>query len=387
MLKIEDGRLSFYQWDLNQRLVIDNPSIIEVHYTNAFTSPALVCEVYEEDGIRYANVPNILLQTDWTIKAYGCCNDYVIEAETFIINTREKPADYVYTETEIKTFSALEKRIEYLEQNGSGAVSSVNGKTGDVVLTAADVGAAEKGHTHNEYIGEAGVMDILKPYAKKTDIPSIDGLATENYVNQQIAAIPETDLTNYYTKKETDTAFAGKLNNTPGTWPVWTADEQAAARERMSVENGSDFELIVDATLEEEANVFKVVLPRRVRECIYHIWFYNYNDASVTAKTKCFDSTNAFYLLKNTANIADGRGYALNGYFRYNGPILYKSIVGYASDSAVASWTTDIQGNGNIAYTNYPAQVSLRNVEGLSFELDNKTHVLNVGAKIQVWGR
>ena len=151
MLKIEDGRLSFYQWDLNQRLVIDNPSIIEVHYTNALTSPALVCEVYEEDGIRYANVPNILLQTDWTIKAYGCCDDYVIEAETFIVNTREKPADYVYTETEIKTFSALEKRIEYLEKNGSGAVSSVNGKTGDVVLTAADVGAAEKEHTHNEY--------------------------------------------------------------------------------------------------------------------------------------------------------------------------------------------------------------------------------------------
>lgn len=151
MLKIEDGRLSFYQWDLNQRLVIDNPSIIEVHYTNALTSPALVCEVYEENDIRYADVPNILLQTDWTIKAYGCCDDHVIEAETFIVNTREKPADYVYTETEIKTFTDLEKRIEYLEENGSCAVSSVNGKTGDVVLTAADVGSAEKEHTHNEY--------------------------------------------------------------------------------------------------------------------------------------------------------------------------------------------------------------------------------------------
>ena len=147
MLKIEDGRLSFYQWDLNQRLVIDNPSIIEVHYTNALTSPALVCEVYEENAIRYANVPNILLQTDWTIKAYGCCDDYVIEAETFIVNTREKPADYVYTETEIKTFTDLEKRIEYIDEKVSGIV------------------------------------------------------------------IPETDLTNYYTKEETNNAITQALNS------------------------------------------------------------------------------------------------------------------------------------------------------------------------------
>ena len=181
MLKIEDGRLSFYQWDLNQRLVIDNPSIIEVHYTNALTSPALVCEVYEENGIRYANVPNILLQTDWTIKAYGCCDDYVIEAETFIVNTREKPADYVYTETEIKRYDDLEKRIDNLEQGGSG----------------------------------------------------------------------EVDLTNYYTKKETDTALAGKLDNAPDTWPVWTDVEQAAARANV----GAASQEVVSKLSEENAEI------------------------------------------------------------------------------------------------------------------------------------
>ena len=194
MLKIEDGRLSFYQWDLNQRLVIDNPSIIEVHYTNALTSPALVCVVYEENGIRYANVPNILLQTDWTIKVYGCCDEYVLEADTFIVNTKEKPADYVYTETEIKTFSDLEKRIEYLEENGvggSGAVSSVNGKTGDVVLTAADVGAATPSYISDSWAS----LNVL-----------IEGNST---------AIEDlsTELDNYYTKEETDNAITQALNS------------------------------------------------------------------------------------------------------------------------------------------------------------------------------
>ena len=31
----------------------------------------------------------------------------------------------------------------------------------------------------------------------------------------------------------TGEAVAGKLDNTPDTWPEWTADEQAAAREAL----------------------------------------------------------------------------------------------------------------------------------------------------------
>ena len=35
--------------------------------------------------------------------------------------------------------------------------------------------------------------------------------------------------------KATGEALAGKLDNAPGTWPAWMADEQAAARERMGI--------------------------------------------------------------------------------------------------------------------------------------------------------
>lgn len=87
-----------------------------------------------------------------------------------------------------------------------------------------------------------------------------------------------------------DEKLSSKLPKSPTDWEPWTADEQASARERMSVENGSDFELLVDATLEEEANSFVVKFPKPVRECLYHIWFLNNNDTSVTAMTKCLDS-------------------------------------------------------------------------------------------------
>lgn len=48
----------------------------------------------------------------------------------------------------------------------------------------------------------------LSPYAKKTDIPSTTGLATEQYVQNAIAAVdPKVDLTDYYNKAQTDAAI------------------------------------------------------------------------------------------------------------------------------------------------------------------------------------
>ena len=52
--------------------------------------------------------------------------------------------------------------------------------------------------------------------------------------------------------KVTGEALAGKLDNTPGTWPAWTADEQAAARERMGIPG--DYVLIEEITLEEDVS-------------------------------------------------------------------------------------------------------------------------------------
>ena len=54
--------------------------------------------------------------------------------------------------------------------------------------------------------------------------------------------------------KATGEALAGKLDNTPGTWPAWTADEQAAARKRMGIPG--DWELIERITITEEISTF-----------------------------------------------------------------------------------------------------------------------------------
>lgn len=48
----------------------------------------------------------------------------------------------------------------------------------------------------------AAAQPDLSGYALKSDIPNVKGLASETYVNQQIAAIPAPDLTNYAKKSE-----------------------------------------------------------------------------------------------------------------------------------------------------------------------------------------
>ena len=122
MFKIFDGREQFWQWDLNQKLIVFDPAITEVHFCNKTDECSLVCEVYDEVGLRVVNVPNIILQDDWDIRAYASTGDATKIEQRFKVLARTKPADYAYTETEVKNYDALEARIEALEDGSEASV-------------------------------------------------------------------------------------------------------------------------------------------------------------------------------------------------------------------------------------------------------------------------
>ena len=133
MLKLYNNKAKLYQWDLNQKLVVDNEAVKEIHFSNATTSGALVCEVYALDGLRVADIPNILLQSAFDIKAFGFCGECVRTSASFEVVARAKPQDYTYTETEIKRYEDLEARIAELEASGGGGggIPQMIAKTGD----------------------------------------------------------------------------------------------------------------------------------------------------------------------------------------------------------------------------------------------------------------
>lgn len=110
MFAIANDRKSLWQWDLNQQLTVAG-DCTEVHYLDRGAPFTLTVAV--KDG--KADIPNILLQKAGRLVVYA----YIIDeqdhhtkvCETFGIASRPKPAEYVYTETEVKTWSDLQSQI------------------------------------------------------------------------------------------------------------------------------------------------------------------------------------------------------------------------------------------------------------------------------------
>lgn len=122
MFKILDGRQAFYQWDIDQRVVVEDRSITQVHYCNRTDDCALICECYELDGKWVADVPNILLQDNWRIRVYafdGCATKH---EKRYDVIARSKPDTYVYTETEVLSYETISKRMDAIEGDIDGVV-------------------------------------------------------------------------------------------------------------------------------------------------------------------------------------------------------------------------------------------------------------------------
>lgn len=233
MFTLEDGREHLFQWDIDRRIIVNDPKIYEVHFSNLTSDCSLVVEVYTENNTMYANIPNILLQDARPIRAYAYCDDkYTLTEQQFYVKAKTKPCDYVYTETEVKRYDSLEERITYLEEHPVSdevVANSVKQYLKDNPIEIDLSGKADKVHTHKLKDITDYVAPDLSEYAKKTDIPDVSDFitsipaeyiteselaskqyATEGYVNNAInnIDIPETDLSNYYTKTETDSIIA-----------------------------------------------------------------------------------------------------------------------------------------------------------------------------------
>ncbi len=170
MFAIANGRKALWQWDLNQQLTVAG-DCTEVHYLDRGASSTLTVAV--KDG--KADIPNILLQKAGRLIVYA----YIIDAqdhhtkvcETFGIAPRPKPADYVYTETEVKTWSDLQSQIGDLadleteaKENLVAAINEVkassgSGEASDAVLYTEQSLTEEQKAQARENIG--GVRPVI----------------------------------------------------------------------------------------------------------------------------------------------------------------------------------------------------------------------------------
>lgn len=108
--ELSNGQSHFWQWDTGQKIKVDVEAK-ELHYNGIDGAVAV-------DGDGWAAVPDALLQQSGTLLGWAYLTDHTIERFTVGVRPRKKPPDYVYTPTEIKTWSELETRLRELEENG-----------------------------------------------------------------------------------------------------------------------------------------------------------------------------------------------------------------------------------------------------------------------------
>lgn len=189
MFKLLDGRIELYQWDLDRKVIVSDPTIHEVHFCNKNSEHSLITEVYELEGQRVADIPNILLQDIWPIKAYGQCGEcYVKAATTFNIVRRAKPDDYVYTETEIFRVEELvaqlvadweERVIENTSEEVEKAVKEILGSKVDELEEADKNNADAIGALRAEYEDTVEALDDAI-YENSTAIAALGKKHTED---------------------------------------------------------------------------------------------------------------------------------------------------------------------------------------------------------------
>lgn len=243
MLKINDGRKHFYQWDINQKLVVGKAAKF-VHFYNEIAENSLVVEVV--DG--FADVPNIYLTETWTIHAFAHDGEKVLCAAAFEIVPRAKPDDYVYTQTEVKTWEELDKKIDklvgidlsnyYTKEEVDAALAGVDVDLSnyytkeevDEALANADVDLSNYYTKAETDAAINAAKPDLTDYALKSDIPSLTGYATESWVEGKGYLTQHQDLTGY-----------AKTTDIPDVSAYQTAEQVNAAIEAYvgTIENAA----------------------------------------------------------------------------------------------------------------------------------------------------
>lgn len=113
IFKIYDGRTNFWQWDTRQKLIVLDNTITEVHFSNRDMNHSITKQVYEKDGIRLCNIPDILLQLPRNLIAYAYADGATVKSVKFAVIKRPIPDGYVMDQTE--EIDEINQRLELLE--------------------------------------------------------------------------------------------------------------------------------------------------------------------------------------------------------------------------------------------------------------------------------
>lgn len=115
-ITLDDGRTELWQWDTGRKIVVDDKSVSEVHYSKYSSTQAITREVINGK----AEIPNFLLQDTHAVTVYAYSgsieNGYTVAEKTFNVAKKPKPANYVETEEDKAILAKLKAEIGDLSE-------------------------------------------------------------------------------------------------------------------------------------------------------------------------------------------------------------------------------------------------------------------------------
>ena len=129
-ITLDDGRTELWQWDTGRKIVVDDKSVSEVHFSKYSSNQAITREVVNGK----AEIPNFLLQDTHAVTVYAYAgsveNGYTMAEKTFDVVKKPKPASYVGTNEDQATLAKLKAEIGYLSSlqttSKNNLVSAIN---------------------------------------------------------------------------------------------------------------------------------------------------------------------------------------------------------------------------------------------------------------------
>ena len=202
MIRLYERNL--YQWDIKQKIVIeepDNHEISEIHFSNSNDKEALRQEIFEENGLKVAYIPDELLFTPTMLHVHAVYTVYsgengeiceertTLERKSFKILRRACPQDYPYSPQQIRIWHSKADKVQSPEY--AGMVWTV-GENGELTFTKAGSGGSGEVGTifHTKLLGrdekdqhpmaaitglEDGLYNINLSIKKKADNLESDG--------------------------------------------------------------------------------------------------------------------------------------------------------------------------------------------------------------------
>lgn len=116
MFELTDGREALYQWDTGRMINVAD-ECTQLHFSSVEYGVSVDVDVDAETNT--AKIPDALLTVHGLLYVYGFIgssgNGYTKVSQTFDVKPRPKPADYVYTADELKTYEELETKIQEID--------------------------------------------------------------------------------------------------------------------------------------------------------------------------------------------------------------------------------------------------------------------------------